>query len=266
MPELEHEPELIDRLARVHEGNAVAHLKRAAEQHEIDAAPRMGWSQHLMLAASGFVISASYWSLIAPSRAVAHYRQATEIYRALGHSYWMVLALASASENDIASMPAAIDETPTPSPQTVAFAMIGNEVANADRSGVRAERLNEHWRHAGNPPIGRLGIPLDYYARCAQAMRAARTKKDMARFIADAAAYLHRAAEVIRSASHDRFHWLGLQSTILPAEPEAVAIATAMSMMSHALFDRPISEIPSLDAHGRRLVEIGDELRDAGRG
>jgi hypothetical protein len=266
MPELEHAPGLIDRLARVHEGNAAAHLTRAADQHEAGAAPSLAWSQHLMLAASGLVISASYWSLIAPGRAVEHYRQATGIFRALGHSYWMVLALASANESDIALMPGAIDETPDPSPQAVAFAMIGNEVANADRSAVRADRLTQHWRHFGNTPIGRLGIPLDHYVHCAQAMRAARTDKDMGRFVAAAAAYLHRAAEVIRSASHDRFHWLSLQSTILPAEPEAVAIVTAMSMMSHALFSRPMSEIPNLDAHGRRLVEIGDELREAGRG
>jgi hypothetical protein len=139
MPELEHDRELIDRLARMHEGNAVAHVNRAAEQREEGVVPRTGWSQHQMLAASGFVIAASYWSLVEPSRAVADYRIATEIHRALGHSYWMVLALASASESDIVSVPLVIDDTRDPNPLTVAFAMIGNEVSNADGRGMRAE-------------------------------------------------------------------------------------------------------------------------------
>jgi hypothetical protein len=129
---------------------------------------------------------------------------------------------------------------------------------------MRAERLDDHWRHAGNSPIGRLGIPLDYYVRVAQAMRAARTRRDFDRFVVEAAAYVLRAAEVIRSASHDHFHWLRLQSTILPAEPEAVAMTTAMSMMAHAVFGRPMSEMANLDAHGMRLVEIGNELLYAG--
>lgn len=262
MPELGHDQRLIERLALMHEGNAAMHVKRAAEQLEVGNAPRSRWSQHYMLAASSFVIAASYWSLIAPRKAILRYRSAAEVYQAMGHSYWMVLSLASASEGEIPSMLFEIDETPAPSPQAVAFAMVANEMSGADRRGVRSERP-AHWRHAGNVPIGRLGVPLDHYARCAQAMRAARADKDVERFFAEAANYVHRAAEVLRSASHDRFHWLQLQSAILPAEPEAVAMTTAMSMMSHAMFGMPISKIPSLDAHGRLLVEIGDEMRDA---
>jgi hypothetical protein len=266
MLKLEHDPQLIERLALMHEGNAKAHMKRAAEQHEVGDAPRSGWSQHDVLAASGFVIAASYWSLIAPRTAMLLYRSAAEIYRARKHSYWMVLALASASENEIATMPSVIDGTLAPGPQTVAFAMVGNAMSDSDRQGVRAERLDTHWRHVGNVPIGRLGIPLDHYARCAQAMRVARAEKNIEYFLAEVANYVHRAAEVLRSASHDRFHWMQLQSTILPAEPEAVAMTTAMSMMSHQIFGIPISDMPDLDAHGRLLVETGDEMRNAARG
>ncbi len=61
-----------------------------------------------MLAASGLVVAASYWSLIEPDRALFLYRRVTPIYRAMGHSYWMVLALDSASEDAIATVPSAI--------------------------------------------------------------------------------------------------------------------------------------------------------------
>jgi hypothetical protein len=266
MPELEHDPRLVERLALMHEGNAMAHMKRAAERQEAGDASRSGWTQHQMLAASSFVIAASYWSLIDPRRAVKGYRNTARIYREMRHDYWIVLALASANDNEITPALYAVDETPAPNPQMVAFAMVCNEMYDADHNGSRAERLNSHWREIGNYPIGRLGIPLDYYARCAQAMRAARAKKSVENFFAEVANYVHRAAEVIRNASHDRFHWLRLESTILPAEPEAVAITTAMSVVSHTIFDIPISEVANLDAHGRRLVEIGDEMRGAAYG
>ena len=263
MAPLEHDPKLIERLAVAHEGNAAAHLRSAEDQAKHSEARRPGWNQHQMLGASSLAIAASYWSLIEPRRAVALYRRATEVYRAIDHSYWMVVALASGGGRDVRSMPSAIDEMSAPSPQAIAFAMVGNEMTNNERGGKREERLNSEWRHVGNVPVGRLGIPLDHYGRCAQAMRAARSSKDIDRFFTEAGNYVRRAAEVVRSASHDRFHWLRLQSTILPAEPEAVAMTTAMSTMAHTAFDIPITEIPELDAYGRLLVDIGEQMRNA---
>jgi len=266
MAELEHDPRLIEHLALLHEGNAAAHMRHAAErQHKATDAPQSGWTQHHMLGASGFVVAASYWSLIDARKAVALYRAATKIYRDMRHGYWIVLALASASENEIAPVLSTVDEIRAPSPQTVAFAMICNEMYDAGRRGQRSERLVAHWRQAGNYPIGRLGIPLDYYVRCAQAMHDARAKKSVEGFLVEVATYVHRAAEVLRSASHDRFHWLRLESTVLPAEPEAVAMTTAMSTISRAMFGVPISEMLNLDSHGRLLVEIGDQMWQAGQ-
>jgi hypothetical protein len=267
MPELEHNRRLIENLAMVNEANAALHIRDATEQLDVSRETRKPrWSQHEMLAASGFVIAASYWSLVDPRRAVSLYRKAAETYRYLGHSYAMVLALASASVDDLPAMLSAIDETPSPSPQTIALAMVANEVSDSEIRDERAERLNKNWRHAGNVPIGRLGIPLDHYGRCARAMRDARRDKNVERLLGEGANYVHRAAEVLRSASHDRFNWLRLRSSILPAEPEAVAMTTAMSMMSHSLFRMPITKMPNLDSHGRLLVEVGDEMRKAAGG
>ncbi|MES1240849.1 MAG: hypothetical protein ABUT39_04460 [Acidobacteriota bacterium] len=261
MAELAYDSELVERLAIVNEGNAAVHLERAEQQRGKREEAKAGskWSQHEMLAASGFVLAASYWSMIAPRKAVDLYRRAARIYRSKGHSYWMILALASLNDRDIAEIPSFMEETKAPSPQAVAFSLVGTELANADHR----ERLAEHWRHAGNPPVGRLGVPLDYYGRCAWAMHAARTEKNSELFFAAGASYVHRAAEVIRSASHDRYHWQRLQSAVLPAEPEAVAMTAAMSSMSQSLFGASIREIPNLDAHGRLLVDIGEDLRRA---
>jgi hypothetical protein len=264
MPKLEHNPELIERLAQMQEGNARANFKLASEVN--DDARRSRLTQHYMLAASGFVIAGSYWSLIDARKAVDAYLSATKIYHDIGHDYWMVLALLTGSSNWAVPMLSAVDEMSAPNPQTVAFAMICNEAYATKSSTSRAERLGAHWRHAGNHPIGRLGIPLDYYVRCARAMHAARVEKSLDSFLFEGASYVHRAAEVLQSASHDNFHWLRLASPILPAEPEAVAMTTAMSMMSHGIFGMPITKLPSLERHGRLLVEVGEEMWNAASG
>jgi hypothetical protein len=265
MPELEYDSRLIERLARVYEASAMVHIERVADDQPLDhEAQRSRWSQREMLAASSFAIAASYWSLIEPRKAALLYRKAAGMYRSLGHSYAMVLALASGGRREIPEMLSEIDEAPAVNPQAVAFAMVANEVSRGERNGARGERLAAQWHYAGNVPIGRLGIPLDHYARCAQAMHLARPKKGRERFFAEAANYVRRAAEVLRSASHDRFHWFQLRSAIMPAEPEAVAMTTSMSEMSHSMFGIPISQMPHLDPQGRLLVTIGENMRQAG--
>jgi hypothetical protein len=266
MAQLQHDPELVARLAIAHEGSAAIHSERARSRRLREENARERWSQHEMLAASSLVIAASLWSMIDPHRAVRMYRNAARFYRAIGHAYWMVLALASGARDEIFETADVVDETPISNPQAIAFAMVANEVRDDRRRSARSEHLDAEWRHAGNIPVGRLGIPLDHYGRCAQAMRQARSRKNVERFVSDAANYVHRAAEVLRTASHDRFHWKQLHSSILPAEPEAIAMTTAMSMMSHDVFGMPLNEMremPDLDSHGRLLVDIGEQMRDA---
>ncbi len=56
-------------------------------------------------------------------------------------------------------------------------------------------------------------------------------------------------------------------STVLPAEPEAVAMTTAMSTVSRASFRSSlVAFVPDLDPHERVLVEVGDEMRAAAGG
>jgi hypothetical protein len=265
MPELQHNRRMVETLALITEANAALHFKSVAEQLGLgEWIQRPSWSQHEMLAASGFAVAASYWSLLDAERAVTLYRRAAETYRQLNHGYGMALALASATSDEISITLASIDGTSPPSPQTVAFALVANELSDSEGQGARVERLRLQWRHFGNVPIGRLRIPLDYYGRCALAMRAARQSKSVEGFLAQASDYVRRAAEVLKTASHDKFNWLALRSSILPAEPEAVAMTAAMSMVSHSLFGIPISQMPNLDEHGRLLAEVGDDLRKAG--
>ena len=274
MAQSEFDGETLRQVAELHEGIAAAHVGHASRLRDADRSERADrprrqgeWSQDAMLAASGLVIAASCWSLIEPKKAISLYRRAAHTYRNMGHSFWVVLALASANAREIAAIREWVDEHREFPHVAVAFGMVADAVADRDSQGARSERLEAQWRHVGNVPVGRLGIPLDNYAQCARAMRALRYEPNPEFFLRAVTDYVGRAAEVRRTASHDTFHWKRLMSTVLPAEPEAVAMTTAMSAMSRATFERPLSEfVPDLDSHARVLVEVGDEMRAAAQG
>lgn len=262
MQEIELDREFVKRLAVMHQGNATAHLNRVRKNLSNERTI-MAWTQHEMLGASGLVISASLWSLVDAAKAVEIYRRASTIYRQLDHSYWLPLALVSASDKTLAEIRSSLPDAPTLNAQTVAFGLISNELFYRERDAADTERLRNQWRHLGNIPVGRLGIPLDHYGQCADAMRDARHERRIGRFMEAAANYVRRAAEVVRGASHDRFHWRRLHSSILPAEPEAVAMTTAMSIMAHDVLKTSITEMSDLDRYGRLLVETGERMRQA---
>jgi hypothetical protein len=260
MADREHDEELNIRLAETTEGNAHYHDAHAQEEERSDEELPSRWSQHRMLAASGFAIAASYWSLVNPRKAVELYRLAARKYRELGHSYWMPLALASVDVTQVRSMAEVLERMPSPSPTAVAFTIIGNSMGGQRNS----EQVESLWQHIGNVPVGRLGIPMDMYGLCARAMTDAFREKNFERFRAAATGYLQRAAEVLRAASHDRYHWAMLQSEILPAEPEAVAMGIAMSIVSRSVFRMPMTEFSAdLDRHGRVIVEVADNMHTA---
>jgi hypothetical protein len=270
MASLYPDREVLERFASAYEGNARAHVARATEraanrqselQHEADR-----WSEDEMLAASSLAIAASCYTLTAPRKAVQLYRRAADMYRGMGHDYWRVLSMASADYESFQKVPLIVSDLAPLNPQTVAVAMVANEVLLSSshhaslKPDTAAEPLENAWRHFGNLPVGRLGIPLDQYGRFAQAIRGARERKDRDRFMGDARSYINRAGEVIRSAMHDEFHWRGLQSAILPAEPEAVAMSTAISTVSHEVFGSSMAELPGTDDIGRSLLEVGESM------
>jgi hypothetical protein len=96
-------------------------------------------------------------------------------------------------------------------------------------------------------------------------MAEARETKSIVTFVTEVSNYIARATEVIRTASHDRFHWARLDSTILPAEPEAVAMTAAMWISSRSTLRDWLGSRTDLDEHGRMLFQIGEGLAEIGR-
>jgi hypothetical protein len=183
----------------------------------------------------------------------------------MGHSFWMVLALASEPEAQIPWIWPSVHDNEIPDGLSLAFGMVCVSFSDNERFALQWQRLRKHWDVVGGIPIGRLRIPLDYYGRCANALYSARIKKDAELFLREATNYINRAAEILRMASHDRFHWSRYQSRILPAEPEVIAMIRAMSATSNSVFRVPMTKMAEVDEHGRRLIEIGEQLRKAAR-
>jgi|SRR5579864_395643 len=259
----EYDSRLIERLALMYQGNAAAHFSSVRHPEVNRDKSLRRWSRHEMLAASSLTLAASYWSLIAPGNAVLQFAKAAEIYRSLGHNYWVVLAFISGRERQIDELSSVLAEMAPLSSQLTALALVANELSDAPQREARAERLDGIWRSTGNVPSGRLAIPLDYYGHWVRVIREARSEKDIRRFFAQSAELVNRATEVLRMASNDRFHWSRFQSGILPAEPEIIALTKAMSMISSSTFDTPILEMTNLDTQARLVVQIGDEMRKA---
>src|SRR5262249_19348169 len=195
--------------------------------------------------------------------ALRRYRNAAQMYRSMGHDYWIVLETVAANWREISKLAPTISEISASRPELIGFAMVTNEAFESENREKRSERLNSLWQHAWNFPSGCLSISLNFYGRWAQGVRSARSEKNVNRFFAECAIYVERASEVLRLASHDRFHWTRLQSTILPAEPEAVAVTKTMSMLSHSLFWKTLIGISNLYEQGRFFVRIGEEMRKA---
>jgi hypothetical protein len=225
------------------------------------------------------------WSLIDARKAKECYRHAAQRYAAMHHAYAWPLAIASSEDASIDMQLDTLDlskdsleSVRTVTPQAVAFAILSNEmdrVRARHRSGfpVRSESkierreddLRDKMLRFGNVPVGRLGIPFEYYERCARAMRAVEPGPRVSDLDAAAESYVRRASEVIRWAAHDRYHWESLQTAILPGEPEAVAVTVAMATVSHAVRNRGIAIQPELDQHARLLLELGETLYAAGQ-
>jgi hypothetical protein len=254
-----------ERLAKIYEGNARVHLKAYRKRNRVKQEPASEWSTPEMLAASGFAIAGSYWSLTNPRKAVSAFRNASDLYRSRGQSFSLVLGLASEPETLLPWLWTSTIETQLSDGLSLAFGMVCLSFSDDERFDLHRERFREHFENERSIPIGRLGIPLDYYARCAHAMYFARTRRDAELLLTEATTYVNRASEVLRIASLDRFHWSRFQSRILPAEPEVIAMVRAMSVIFHDVFRLPMTKLAGIDDYGRHLIEIGEKIRKAAR-
>jgi hypothetical protein len=266
--ELEWDPPLVERVARTTEGAArarwSAYRELTGSRHGRPGEPSAGSraEQHGMLAASGLAIAASHWSLLDPKRARVCFLDAMQIYHRLDHSYWMALALCSSDGKAMdllaREIPAQADRPSLPT-DALAFMIVAESVPRlGERMAGLREALGRHLRVHGNRPVGRLGVPLEEYLRCRDTLQRA-SSQDPGRFSTVVGAFMHRATEPVRLAMHDRFHWSRLRSSVLPVEPEALAVAMTAVAVSLLAYDQ-VPRMPDLDPAAGRVMRVAERL------
>jgi hypothetical protein len=208
-------------------------IKRNANAHA-DYARMLERREHSELGpwiASSRLLTAVWRALVDPQSAREELREAAYAYERLKNPYSGVLAVCAQNPGLAKQF---IDERKQQNifaadPNTLLAVLLveiwtrdENETAKiegmwkmpADLSIAKRDELRQR---VLNTPTGRLGLPFRYYSQA----------KDMEK-VDGVVALLQRAAEPVRVAMMDRYHWNNLYSSVLPLEPEILAACVGL--------------------------------------
>jgi hypothetical protein len=181
---------------------------------------------HRLRAATMKVLAGACWCLTELPRAPDAFAEARSIYQSLGRSFALVTAICAGEVN----LPD-IELLGSPTVDDLAFHalsvawLLASDAADRLESDAILEQLAEDGRRSGLYLTGQLDIPYYHYLRLAQAVRAAARGEDAMRALArPLPRILERATEPLRLAMSDRFHWRMIQTSVMPVEPELLAI------------------------------------------
>jgi hypothetical protein len=189
--------------------------------------------------------------LIQPAGFGAQGLAAARHHVAVGSFYAHALAVCSADED--AGWLRRLDESHRPlsaSDRALVLLRLG-WLDTSVREGAAREALFAHMDQAAPvapTEVGRLRIPLDATMRVLQAVDGM-LYEDAGRGIDAVAASTHdfltRAHDVTAAAIADRFHWRNMLSSVLPVEPEAVALGAVVmaGAMRHKAEDRLMEQV-----------------------
>lgn len=185
--------------------------------------------------ASSQVLAAVYFSLVDPARGRTAFAEAAETYRGMGNPFWIVLAVCGQNINEPVHWDTANDVAPDAGSAFSALvanawvtgAFIHRDAGERDftRESPLLYRAIDQAARLGMIRVGRLGLPLEYYALAAkESLEWSATESSLQAL----AALLSRAVEPIQGAKADRFHWRRLYSNVLPIEPEILAMCLGL--------------------------------------
>lgn len=172
------------------------------------------------------VLAASCWTLIDTAVSQQWWRDAREHYAELRHPYADLIAVcAGLTELDL------IEIRP---PQT-AFALQCRLLLLAWLSVVAPERATFYYEHLerSGPAVsdlatmcpGQLNLPIHHLQRFARVLYDDRGQPDISIHTTGTAEYLlRRAADTVRAAQADRYHWCRILPGFMPVEPEWLAL------------------------------------------
>jgi hypothetical protein len=241
-----------EELARAAATTEAFALREPEQEVEADREAAETWAFEQ---ASLLSIAGSYWSIVDISKAIAVFAEAAGIYARIGHPFAQVTGvcgalreLPTAQSNDIGrddfEGAASADLLGT----TWEFAVDRERSAPvyARLEGAAALEEQTLW------PVGRLGLPFALYVDvCSASVELLSRRFDDAgltevgdvprRFRESVYRYLLRTEELVAGAMADTYHWRGLHSSLLPVEPEAIALCATACLTARTTLDERLS-------------------------
>lgn len=172
------------------------------------------------------VMAASCWTLVDATSSQRWWWDAREQYADLGHPYADLIAvcagMAGLNLTEIQPMQSAL------ALQCRILLLAWLSLTGPGRLSYRDELLERSEIPAANLATarpGQLNLPTYHVQRFARFLSADLSKKGLSDRTVDAASYLLRcAADTVRAAQADRYHWCRILPGFMPVEPEWLAI------------------------------------------
>ncbi|HYH78734.1 MAG TPA: hypothetical protein VEX86_03035 [Longimicrobium sp.] len=191
-------------------------------------------------AASSLLLGAAYAALVDPGRARYEFARAAAAYAEEDAPLAAVLAICAGDDGLVRELTGGEEDLWGASPLRRLAVVLGRAwLTETDDPPPELDQRGAGGHAYGFVfgPAGRLGVPVAAYAAAFdEVRRAAHELREVPRgpvvftgasparrSLPAVCALLERAAEPVLAAMADRFHWQRAHSTVLPAEPEAVA-------------------------------------------
>ena len=170
-------------------------------------------------AATMKIRAAGCWCLISPTRAPAAFSEARRLYQDLGHPFAIAVAICAGEQ----ALPS-VESHQSTSPEDHAYRALWLAWTVASRktaaSAVSATPAhNREWF-----PAGQLGIPVRLYLDFSRDVGRAIRSGDPGPLAWSLPQLLQRGTEPVKMAMADRYHWQSLATSVMPVEPELLAI------------------------------------------
>jgi hypothetical protein len=256
-------------------GESLSEVEHVAASHEV---------------ASAYARAASYWSLIHLERAMYLYQEATRHYRSARRLFANVTGIC-AGASEIVRFWAEEEATEVPnvdrSPEAAVQYLMGltfAECLTLRRSDV-VDSIIDFFseRERDTRMIGRLRIPIELYVWLIRASRGAAfatgaepevnvetdaeyQAREVQALAGAFEGFLLRADELVGRAISDGYHWSRCLTSLLPAEPELVAMATlSFTAALRRGLDRELRErlVARLPERARVPLELGHSIAAA---
>lgn len=170
-------------------------------------------------AATMKIRAAACWCLVSPARAPAAFSEARRLYQDLGQPFAIAVAIC-AGERALPS----VESRQSTAPDDRAYKALWLAWSVASRMTAASAALATPAYDREWFPAGQLGVPVQLYQEFASGVGRAIRSGDSRQLARSLPQLLQRGTEPVRMAMADQYHWQALATSVMPVEPELLAI------------------------------------------